>query len=98
MLFQVGRLLLPPPSPQALPTSVQTLAFDGSQELLWAGNEFGRVSSFYGTELQRYTSYKGGDGPIRHLLVHDRGIIALASKSVHMAARRGAPLWHIVYD
>jgi PAB-dependent poly(A)-specific ribonuclease subunit 2 len=90
-------LLLPPPGPQALPTPIQTLAFDSSQELLWTGNEFGRVSSFYGTELQRYTSFKGGDGPIRQILVHDKGIIALASRSVHMAVRRGAPLWHITY-
>lgn len=59
------------------------------------GNEYGRVSSFYGSELQRYTSFKAGDGPVRQLLVHDKGIIALCSRSIHMSMRRGPPLWHI---
>ncbi|KAL2069699.1 hypothetical protein VTL71DRAFT_14378 [Oculimacula yallundae] len=95
---EVGRLLLPPPGPQALPTPVSTFAFDNSQELLWCGNQFGRVSSFYGNELQRYTSFKCGDGPVHQLLFHEKGIIALGSKSVHMAMRRGPPIWHITHN
>ncbi|CAL3962568.1 unnamed protein product [Diplocarpon coronariae] len=94
----VGRLLLPPPGPQALPTPVSTFAFDNSQELLWAGNQFGRVSSFYGNELQRYTSFQCGDGPVHQLLFHEKGVIALGSKSVHMALRRGPPIWHITHN
>ncbi|PBP25759.1 putative PAB-dependent poly(A)-specific ribonuclease subunit PAN2 [Diplocarpon rosae] len=92
------RLLLPPPGPQALPTPVSTFAFDNSQELLWAGNQFGRVSSFYGNELQRYTSFQCGDGPVHQLLLHDKGVIALGSKSLHMALRRGPPIWHITHN
>ncbi len=91
-------MLLPPPGPQAavytLPT---TLAFDTSQELLWIGNEFGRVSSFYGTELQRYTSFRGGQGPVRQVLFHEKGVIALLPSSVHLAMRRGSVIWHITY-
>ena len=91
-------MLLPPPGQNAIPTPISTMSFDTSQELFWAGNEYGRVSSFYGTELQRYTSFKAGAGPVRQLLFHDKGVIALGSTSVHMAMRRGPPIWHITND
>lgn len=60
----------------------------------------GRVTSFYSSELQKHTSFRAhpsGDGPVRQMLFHDKGVIALGTKSVHMASRRGLPLWHIVY-
>ncbi|KAH8684695.1 PAB-dependent poly(A)-specific ribonuclease subunit PAN2 [Tricladium varicosporioides] len=74
------------------------MAFDTSQELLWVGNDFGRVSSFYSTDLSRYTSFKAGDGPVRQIIFHDKGVIALCTRSVHMATRRGPPIWHITHD
>ncbi|KAF4122704.1 LOW QUALITY PROTEIN: PAB-dependent poly(A)-specific ribonuclease subunit 2 [Geosmithia morbida] len=95
---EITRVPFPPPGPRALPTPVTTMIFDTLQELLWTGNEYGRVTSFYGTELQRYTSFKAHtatDGPVRQLLVNDRGIISLGSKDLHMALRRGPPIWHL---
>jgi PAB-dependent poly(A)-specific ribonuclease subunit 2 len=77
------------------------LAFDTSQELLWAGNEYGRVTSFYGAELQQYTSFKAHssqDGKVHQLLFNDKGVIAIGSRSVHMAMRRGPPLWTIRHE
>ncbi|KPM42869.1 PAB-dependent poly(A)-specific ribonuclease subunit PAN2 [Neonectria ditissima] len=77
------------------------MTFDTSQELLWTGNEYGRVTSFYGTELQRYTSLKAhlsSDGPVRQILINEKGIVALGSKDVHMSLRRGPPIWHIRHD
>jgi PAB-dependent poly(A)-specific ribonuclease subunit 2 len=56
--------------------------------------------SFYGTELQRYTSFKAhppSDGPVRQLLFHDKGVIALGPRSIHMAMRRGPALWNVRY-
>lgn len=56
--------------------------------------------SFYGRELQRYTAFKihpSGEGPVRQFLFHDKGIIALGTRSVHMAMRRGPALWNIRY-
>ncbi|TVY87329.1 PAN2-PAN3 deadenylation complex catalytic subunit, partial [Lachnellula willkommii] len=94
---EVGRLLLPP-GQNAIPSQAQTMAFDTSQELLWVGNEYGRVSSFYSTELTRYTSFKAGEGPVRQLLIHEKGVIALCARSIHMGLRRGPPLWHITHD
>ncbi|KAM0556901.1 hypothetical protein ACHAPJ_005574 [Fusarium lateritium] len=63
---EIARIPFPPPGVHAMPTPVTTMTFDTSQELLWTGNDYGRVTSFYGTELQRYTSYKAhasSDGP-----------------------------------
>ncbi|KAM0205245.1 hypothetical protein ACHAQI_009349 [Fusarium lateritium] len=98
---EVARIRFPPPGVQAMPTPVTTMTFDNSQELLWTGNDYGRVTSFYGTELQRYTSFKAhasSDGPVRQILVNDKGIVALGAKDLHMAIRRGPPLWHIRHD
>ncbi|KAK7414478.1 poly(A)-specific ribonuclease [Neonectria punicea] len=98
---EVARIQFPPPGVHALPTPVTTMTFDTSQELIWTGNEYGRVTSFYGTELQRYTSLKAhlsSDGPVRQILVNEKGVVALGSKDVHMAIRRGPPIWHIRHD
>ncbi|KAH6605888.1 hypothetical protein Trco_005041 [Trichoderma cornu-damae] len=98
---EVARIPFPPPGVHALPTQVTTMTFDTSQELLWAGNDYGRVTSFLSNELQRYTSFKAhqaADGPVRQILVNDRGVVVLGSKDVHMASRRGPPIWHIRHD
>ncbi|KFA65317.1 hypothetical protein S40285_02673 [Stachybotrys chlorohalonatus IBT 40285] len=98
---EVVRIPFPPPGVHAMPTPVATMTFDNAQELLWTGNDFGRVTSFYGSELQRYTSFKAqlsSDGPVRQILVNERGIVALGSKDLHMALRRGPPIWHLKHD
>lgn len=56
--------------------------------------------SFYGRDLQRYTAFKihpPSEGPVRRFLFHDKGVIALGTRSVHMAMRRGPALWNIRY-
>ncbi|KAL4909167.1 PAB-dependent poly(A)-specific ribonuclease subunit pan2 [Aspergillus multicolor] len=95
------RIPLPPPSPHGLPTVATTIAFDDVSELLWAGNEYGRITSFYGPELQRYTSVRAhpvAEGQVRQIIFHERGVISLSSKSVHMISRRGLTQWHITHD
>ena len=95
---ELNRILLPPASTHELPTPASTLAFDTRQELLWVGNEYGRVTSFNGPELRRYVSYRGhraGDGPVKQFLFHEKGIISIAPTSVHLSSRRGLPIWHI---
>ncbi|KAJ8119578.1 hypothetical protein ONZ43_g3499 [Nemania bipapillata] len=98
---EVARIPFPPPGIRALPTPVTCLAFDISQELLWTGNEYGRVTSFYGAKLQQYTSFKAHtshDGGVLQILFNDKGVIALGARGVHMRNRRGAPLWSIRHD
>lgn len=97
-LTQVTRFQLPPSGVHPDLTQAPARAFDSSQELFWIGDELGRVKSFYGLEGIGYTSYKAGQDPIRQFLFHDKGVISVGGRSVHMASRRGLHIWHITYD
>ncbi|KAF1982126.1 PAB-dependent poly(A)-specific ribonuclease subunit PAN2 [Aulographum hederae CBS 113979] len=94
---EVTRIALPPPGVHALPTPVSAIAFDTGQELLWAGNEYGRMVSFYGLELQKYTSYKAHPSTeaVKQILFCDKGVISLSPRSIHLASRRGLTIWHL---
>ncbi|KAL1990064.1 hypothetical protein VTN49DRAFT_6645 [Thermomyces lanuginosus] len=95
---EVARVAVPPPNPHVLPTTATAFAFDDLQELLWVGNEYGRITSFYGPELQRYTSVRAHpvtEGPVRQFLFHEKGVLSLSSRSVHMVSRRGLTRWHL---
>ncbi|ESZ94294.1 hypothetical protein SBOR_5290 [Sclerotinia borealis F-4128] len=96
--FKVRRIQLPPLGVLADPMQAPARAFDSSQELFWTGDELGRVKSFYALDGQRYTSYKAGQDPIRQFLFHDRGVISVGGRSVHMASRRGLYIWHITHE
>ncbi|EAQ84938.1 hypothetical protein CHGG_08952 [Chaetomium globosum CBS 148.51] len=98
---EVTRIAFPAPGSNDYPRPATALAFDTIAELLWAGNDRGRVVSFYGRDLQRYTAFKihpPSEGPVRQFLFHDKGVIALGTRSVHMAMRRGPTLWNIRHD
>lgn len=61
----------------------------------------GRITSFYGPELQRYTSVRAHpatEGPVRQILFHERGVISLSARSVHMITRRGLTQWHVTHN
>ncbi|RUS20974.1 LOW QUALITY PROTEIN: hypothetical protein BC937DRAFT_93946 [Endogone sp. FLAS-F59071] len=80
--------------PTASPISAITL--DPHQELVWVGNDRGRVVSYYANGLQRYTSFKTHiDQQVRQLLVNDRGVISLGQNSLQMRSRRGLVKWTI---
>ncbi|KAI1326713.1 PAB-dependent poly(A)-specific ribonuclease subunit PAN2 [Xylariaceae sp. FL0255] len=95
---EVARIQFPPPGPQAPLSPVACLAFDSHQELLWTGNEYGRVTSFYSNKLHQYTSWKdysNQDGPVLQIIVNERGVISLGARGVRMRSRRGIILWSI---
>ncbi|KAK6354956.1 poly(A)-specific ribonuclease [Orbilia brochopaga] len=96
---EVSRVALPGELPHTPATPLTALAFDVHQDLIWTGNDFGRVKSFYGSELQRYTGYRGHDeGPVRSFLFSDRGVVSLGPKSIHVSHRRGLAKAHIMSD
>ncbi|CAO2655579.1 Nn.00g043820.m01.CDS01 [Neocucurbitaria sp. VM-36] len=89
---------LPPPGPHHPAVPISTFAFDTTQELLWTGNNHGRITSFYGPHLERYTSYRGhvvADGPVKQFLFTEKGIISVSKQSVHYSHRRGLTQWHL---
>lgn len=60
----------------------------------------GRITSFYGPELQRYTSVRAhpeSEGIVRQFLFHEKGVLSLSSRSVHMVTRRGLTQWHVTH-
>ncbi|KAK4665844.1 poly(A)-specific ribonuclease [Podospora pseudopauciseta] len=78
------------------------LAFDPQAELLWAGDWKGRVTSFANRELRRYTAFKiqidPTEGPVQQFLFHEKGVIVLGRRVVHMAMRRGPVMWNIRHE
>jgi PAB-dependent poly(A)-specific ribonuclease subunit 2 len=79
------------------------MAFDTCQELIWTGNVYGRVTSFYSTDLARYTSFmchssKEAGGAVRQILVNTKGIVVLSSRTLHMASRKGLTMWTLEHD
>ncbi|CAG8702572.1 16980_t:CDS:10, partial [Dentiscutata erythropus] len=73
--------------------SIAAIAFDPYQELLWTGNDKGRVISHFGDNLQRYTSFRSHLSQVRQLLVSDSGVISLSPDSIRMTNRRGLVRW-----
>jgi PAB-dependent poly(A)-specific ribonuclease subunit 2 len=60
----------------------------------------GRVTSFYGPSLERYTSYRAhtaDEGAVKQFLFTEKGVISVSRQSVHYALRRGLTQWHLTY-
>ncbi|KAI9255619.1 hypothetical protein BDA99DRAFT_539770 [Phascolomyces articulosus] len=77
---------------------VSALTWDPYFELLWVGNDAGRVSSYYGDGLQRYTSFKAHKNEqVRQIRLTDRGVITLSSTSIQMRDRRGLVRCNVRY-
>lgn len=72
---------------------ITTSSFDSHQELFWTGTEDGRVSSFYGPSLSKYTSFKvptTSTPEIKMLAPHrDNNIFVLTADSFLCYSRFG---------
>jgi len=114
-LEEIARTAVPSSAPLEVPRPATAVAFDDVQELLWIGNDSvshcyigqgqsltllkGRIVSFYGSGLQRYTSLRAhlDEGPVKQILVHDRGILSISATAVHFARREGLTQWHLTH-
>lgn len=71
---------------------VQTLRFDDQQELLWSGNVYGHVTSYYSEQLTKYTSFSVGYAdPVLNILTGDFGVLCLLKDELKLRNRRGIP-------
>ncbi|VDK63140.1 unnamed protein product [Onchocerca ochengi] len=73
---------------------ITALTFDPYQELLWSGNNMGRVVSFYGAQLDKYTAFLSeANSNIRALLASETVIFSLTSKRLKANRRQGISLF-----
>ncbi|EJW88451.1 hypothetical protein WUBG_00640 [Wuchereria bancrofti] len=78
----------------ALAHFITALTFDPYQELLWTGNNTGRVVSFYGAQLDKYTAFLSAtNSNIRALLASETVIFSLTSKRLRANRRQGISLF-----
>lgn len=74
---------------------ISALTFDNVEELLWSGNEDGHLTSFFSSELQKYTSFDVDIGSdIREIVTLENGVLSLTSSTLRMSNRRGLTIYN----
>lgn len=78
---------------------VTSLCFDRQEELLWMGNEGGHVTSYYGLDMVKYTSFQvHSENDIRAQLTGEYGLLSLTKNSLRLSIRRGLTVFDHTSD
>ncbi|XP_020628077.1 PAB-dependent poly(A)-specific ribonuclease subunit PAN2-like [Orbicella faveolata] len=76
-------------------SGVSAVLFDPLEELVWTGNQSGYLASYFGPELQKYTSFKVHHEEIRDVTANDHGVLSLTSNELCYSARAGLRLFSL---
>ncbi|MFH4981440.1 hypothetical protein AB6A40_008149 [Gnathostoma spinigerum] len=77
------------PQNVSLTHAVTALAFDPYEELLWSANTTGRVTSFYGIQLEKYTAFVSAHSDVRALLATETLLLSLSNNRLKANRRQG---------
>jgi PAB-dependent poly(A)-specific ribonuclease subunit 2 len=83
--------------PQNGHCAITTVQFDTDEELIWTGNEQGRLCSYYGPALQKYTCFRAHRDAVREIHLTKKLVLSLSSTSLSARTRRGLVKWTIEY-
>lgn len=74
---------------------ISAVLFDPLEELVWTANQSGYVTSYFGQELQKYSSFKVHHEEIRHMTANESGILSLSSNELCFSARTGLHIFSL---
>lgn len=71
---------------------VSSLLFDDTSDIIWVGDQKGRVSSYSGPALNGYVSYIGSNNsPVHQFLNHNQGVLSLGKDCLKLTNKHGFP-------
>ncbi|XP_073238938.1 PAN2-PAN3 deadenylation complex catalytic subunit PAN2-like [Porites lutea] len=76
-------------------SGISAVIFDPLEELVWTGNQSGYLASYFGPELQKYTSFKVHHEEIRHVTANDHGILSLSCNELCFSSRPGLRVFRL---